>query len=345
MKLSFYRIWFFCAFAAVFLVAGCARVVPTVSPQRAHIADYQDLESFCEKNNLTYNFDTIDDIVTFTSPDIEIKILLNSLAAVANGSVVILKNPPLYSRGKILLPRELEQIIKTEIFIDFRPTLDVKTIAIDPGHGGKDPGAVSARGLKEKTVNLIIANILKRKLEAKGYNVIMTRNRDFFISLEERTEVVRRYNADLFISIHANANRSRNVSGVEIYYLNPNRLNASQRALKLSRTAQFANKPVSPEAAAILWDLSFTKSYSLSVEFSNILHFNFKKLGFSVKPPITSGFYVLRNAYAPAVLVETGYLSNLNEERALRKSYYQNQVAEAIMLSVEGLSRRYSLRR
>ncbi len=330
---------------AVFLclsfIFGCASVNTTISPYRINISDYQDIGSFCSKNKLHYTFDSIDDIITLYSQDAKIKILLNSSVAIIGGTSVMLKNKPFYSRGKILIPRELEKIITTERFVDFRPLFNIKTIVLDPGHGGKDPGAISARGLKEKTINLIIAKILKKKLQAKGYRVVMTRNRDVFISLPQRALMAKGYNADLFISIHANANRSRKVSGVEVYYLNPTRLNSAQRALKMSKKMKFNDKSMPRDAVAILWDLLFTKNHSFSMELSSILHFNFKKLGFSVKPPKTANFSVLRNAYVPAVLVEVGYLSNSNEERALRKSYYQKQVAEVILLSIEALGKRH----
>jgi N-acetylmuramoyl-L-alanine amidase len=328
-------------FLCILFLLGCASVGPTISPYCVNISDYQDIESFCRKNKLKYNFDTVDDIITLRSKDNEVKILINSLAAVVGGTPIMLKNQPFYSKGKILVPRELEKIITNERFVDFRPLFNIKTIVLDPGHGGKDPGAISACGLKEKTINLIITKILRKKLQAKGYRVIMTRTRDVFLSLAERTAVAKRANADLFISVHANANRSRKVSGVEVYYLNPNRLNSAQRAIKMSKRGKFNRKPMSRDAVAILWDLLFTKNHSFSTELSNLLYFNFKKLGFSVKPPRTAGFYVLKNAYVPSVLVEAGYLSNVNEAKALRKSYYQKQVAEAIMLSVEALSKRY----
>ncbi|MFA7677706.1 MAG: N-acetylmuramoyl-L-alanine amidase, partial [Candidatus Omnitrophota bacterium] len=137
------------------------------------------------------------------------------------------------------------------------------------------------------------------------------------------------------ISIHANANHSSKISGVEIYYLSPFRLNSSERALKLAKTENFNGKKYPTDVKAILWDLLITKNYASSVQFSNTLYFAFKNLGFKVKPPRKAPFYVLRFAYVPSVLVEMGYLTNCYEEKILRKKYYQKQIARAIALAVE----------
>ena len=321
---------------------GCATVKPPASSYHFSLSDYENIASFSGRNNFTFSFDTIDDIIVLNSEQSEVKILVSSLAVLVNGSALVLKVPPLYRNGEILVPRQLGEILRADRFVDFRPLFNIKTIVLDPGHGGKDPGAVSPGGLQEKVINLIIAKDLQQKLTARGYKVVMTRTRDIFLSLAERAEVARRNNADLFISIHANANRSSKVSGVEIYYLSADRLESGKRAAKMSREGRFFNRTVDKDAAVILWDLLFTNNHSLSIELSSLLHFNFRKMGFSVKPPRTAGFYVLRNAYVPAVLVETGYLTNANEERALRRSYYQRQISEAIVLSIDALSRRYT---
>ncbi|MCF7907530.1 MAG: N-acetylmuramoyl-L-alanine amidase [Candidatus Omnitrophica bacterium] len=324
------------------VLVGCATTHYKGSQRYVSICDYIELESFCKKHNFTYSFDTIDDVIHLNSNDKEIKLLLNSPVVVKNGSFFQLKSPPLYRNGKILLPPQLTKLISKGPAVSFKPTFQLKTIVIDPGHGGKDPGAISRSGMQEKKINLIVADYLKQELERQGFKVVMSRSRDTYLTLAERTGVAKSHNADLFVSIHANSNRSSSVNGTEIYYLSPSRLNSRERALRLAKSENFYGKSLSPDTKTILWDLLIAKNYALSVEFSNILHFTFKNLGFKVASPKQASFYVLRFAYVPSVLVEIGYLSNSYEEKALRKKHYQKQLAQAIALGITSLNKRYS---
>ena len=323
-------------------VNACATTHYKGGSIRVSNSDYIDLASFCKKYKFDYNFDTIDDLIRIYSPDKEIKLLLNSSVGILSGSIFYLKNSPVYIKGKIFLPRQLETIITSGEFINFRPLFNIKTIVIDPGHGGKDPGAISARGFYEKTVNLRVSQYLKEELERMGFSVILTRNKDVFISLAERTNIAKKHGADLFISVHANSNHSKNVSGVEIYYLSPSRLRAQERSVKLARTENFQGRNIPTDVKAILWDLLIRKNYGFSVELSDIFFLTFKNLGFNIKPPRKASFYVLRVAYVPSILVEMGYLSNNYEEKALRKKHYQKQIAHAIALGVSSLKKRHS---
>ncbi len=221
---------------------ACASTPHRSNSRRVLESDYIDIASFCKKHNFEYSFDTIDDLVRIYSPDREIKLLLNSSVGALSGSIFYLRKPPIYLKGKILLPQQLEQIITSGEFVSFRPLFTIKTIVVDPGHGGKDPGAISARGFYEKTVNLRVSKYLKEELEGLGFKVILTRDKDVFVSLAQRANIAKKHNADLFISIHANSNHSRKVSGVEIYYLTPSRLRAQERSLRLARSENFKVK-------------------------------------------------------------------------------------------------------
>jgi len=321
---------------------ACATIPHRGSSIRVSNFDYIDIAGFCKKHNFEYSFDTIDDLVRIYSPDKEIKLLLNSSVGTLSGSIFYLKKPPIYLKGKILLPRQLEKIITSGEFVSFRPLFTIKTIVVDPGHGGKDPGAISPRGLQEKTVNLIVSKYLKEELERMGFEVILTRTRDVSLSLAERANIAKRHNADLFISIHANSNHSRKVSGVEVYYLSSSRLRAQERSVRLARSEKFQGKSMPVDVKAILWDLLIRKNYGFSVELSDIFYLTFENLGFNIKPPKKASFYVLRFAYVPSILVEMGYLSNRYEETALRKKHYQKQIAHAIALGVSSLKRRHA---
>ena len=321
------------------LGAGCATTSSRSGSLAISTKNYIGLDDFCSRYNLNYKFDTLSDIIVLYSPEKEINLLLGSKVGILDGSVFQLKNPPLYRKSRIILPPDLKEIITSEKITAFKPDFTVKTIVIDPGHGGKDPGAVSRSGLKEKDVNLKIAKYLKEELQKKGFKVFLTRNSDIFLNLPQRVDFARKHSADLFVSVHANANRSKKVNGTEVYYLTPSRLKSHERSLKLAKQASPDGQNLPFDVKAILWDMQISKNYSNSVEAGEALCRSFKKLGFNVKPPKKAPFYVLRYAYTPSILVEVGYLSNRVEEKALRKDYYRRQLAQAIALGITSLNK------
>lgn len=332
----------FFTFILIIFLASCATVPEKRISLPVSKANYISIEDFCKKYNFEYDFDTIDDLLRLHSQSSELKILLNSRVGTLNGSFFYLNTPVVYSKGIIHIPRQLDDFISSGKSVAFRPTFKIRTIVIDPGHGGKDPGAISKDGLTEKTVNLAISRYLKQELEKYGFRVILTRSKDIFISLKERVDIAKQNNADLFISIHANANRSRQINGTEIYYLTSSRLDSHGRAVKLAATGSFQGRRIPQEVKTILWDLLITKNYSTSVEFADTLYYTFKNLGFKIASPKKAPFYVLRFAYVPSILVETGYLSNYYEAKTLRKAYYQKQIAHAIAFGVVSLQKRYT---
>lgn len=309
--------------------------------------DFIELEKLCRRHKLDYSFDTLDDMLIITSSDIDMKLLLASSLAYYNGNVLSIKDRPFYSNGKIFVPKELENIIsskpkKAEI-LRFLP-LSLRTIVIDPGHGGKDPGAISNNGLREKGINLKVARYLKEELNAQGFRVYLTRDRDKYLTLQQRVEVAKYHNADLFISIHANANRSRKVKGLEIYYLSEKYLNDQAKdVVKYEDTSlRVNNRNHSRSAKGAVLDLIRSENTMRSVEFANTLARTLKRMGLNIKSPKGAPFYVLKNAYVPSVLVEIGYLTNAYEEKLIKKSHYQKQIAQGIALSVNRLNKYYA---
>jgi len=323
-------------------ITGCASTSQGSFIRKPSKSSYIDIDSFCQENNFQYSYDTIDDIVTMHSPEKEIKLLLNSPVVSIAGSILNFKNAPLYYQGNIFIPRQIENVINSREFVVFKPLFAIKTVVIDPGHGGKDPGAVSPRGLKEKIINLQISKYLKQELQKQGFKVFLTRDKDNYLSLRQRVDFARKNNADLFISIHTNSSHSQKLSGAEIYYLLPSRINSRERSIRLARSEKFQGKDIGFDVEAMLWDLIITKNYSFSVELSDALYFAFKDFGFKVRSPKKAPFYVLRYAYVPSVLVETGYLSNYYEEKALRGKHYQKQIAQAVTAGVMKLKKRYA---
>lgn len=217
------------------------------------------------------------------------------------------------------------------------PDSKTKTIVIDPGHGGKDPGAIGRGGLREKDVALDIALRLEKRLKAScNCRVLLTRSTDIFIPLEERTAFANTNNADLFISIHANSNKKRNISGVETYFLSPARskdegyVAAQENMMNMESDNEDTN-----DLAFILYDMQSTDKINESSRMAAMVQHALVK---GLKPrhrPHDHGvkqamFYVLHGARMPSVLVETSFISNANEEKLLRGAAYRQEIADGI---------------
>ena len=216
----------------------------------------------------------------------------------------------------------------------------IRRIVIDPGHGGHDPGAVGPSGLQEKEVVLAVGLRLRELLkEELGLDVVMTRSTDVFIPLEERTAIANKVNADLFLSVHANAAANRNASGIETYYLN---LAKTEKAAQLAAKENGTSLEKVSVLQAILFDLmanyKLNDSAHLADEVQKALHkkirgqyADVKNLGVKQGP-----FYVLVGATMPSILVETAFLSNAHEEARLKDPAYLEMTAEGIMEGVRG---------
>lgn len=331
-----------------FFIYGCASMPriskPTINYDFENYdfsgKDYINLNDFCKKYQLDYNFNTLDDLVVMDSSDFNIKLLLAANMFYCNGKVVETDKTPFYSKGVVFLPAEIDKILLDKIqkmgpmAISF-----VKTVVIDPGHGGKDPGAISKRGLQEKDVNLKAAKLLRTELRKLGLRVYMTRTNDRFISLDDRVKFAKRRNADLFISIHANANLSRHVRGFEVYYLSEEFYDRKSKTVSSLENAVFNSRR---KGRRNLLDLVCIDKNRQSLLFAHKIINVFSKMGFNTKPPRGAPFRVLKCTSMPSVLVEMGYLSNSYEERLLRKPYYLKQIAQGIALSVRDIEKFYA---
>lgn len=210
----------------------------------------------------------------------------------------------------------------------------IRRIVIDAGHGGHDPGAVGARGTREKDVVLQIALKLARKLrEDLGLDVVLTRSTDVFLELQERTAIANQVGADLFVSVHANAALNRASSGIETYYLN---LAKTEKAAQLAAKENGTSLEKVSLLQAVLFDLmanyKINDSAHLAEEVQKALHrkvnghfSSTRNLGVKQGP-----FYVLVGATMPSILVETAFLSNEREEERLNDPSYQDDAAEGI---------------
>ncbi|HEX8960639.1 MAG TPA: N-acetylmuramoyl-L-alanine amidase, partial [Geobacteraceae bacterium] len=208
-------------------------------------------------------------------------------------------------------------------------------IVVDPGHGGHDSGAVGPDGTREKDVVLAIGLKLRGMLkEELGLDVVMTRATDIFIPLEERTAIANKVNADLFLSVHANAALNRSASGIETYYLN---LAKTEKAAQLAAKENGTTLEKVSLLQAVLFDLMANYKLNDSAHLADDVqkavyrrvsaHYpGVKNLGVKQGP-----FYVLVGATMPSILVETAFVSNEREEERLKDAQYQDTTAEGIM--------------
>jgi len=219
-----------------------------------------------------------------------------------------------------------------------------KIIVIDAGHGGKDSGAVGARRNYEKNIVLKVSTYLKRLLEQKGYKVYMTRSRDVYVKLRYRTNYANKRDADIFISIHANAarkSRAKKAFGIETYFLSPARSARAKRVASIENKGDMKNMGWSSKNSllTVLNQAKITASNKMAIDIQrNMLYTLRGKYG---KRNIRDGgvregpFWVLVGAQMPSVLVEVGYVSHPKEGRRIATTVYQKRIASGIANGVE----------
>lgn len=211
-------------------------------------------------------------------------------------------------------------------------------IVIDPGHGGRDPGAVGQKGLLEKTVTTAAAKELKRLLERTGrYNVLLTRNGDSFVDHDDRVRIAREKHADLFISIHADSTGSPSTRGASVYTLADRARNRSKRIVTSQNWIMDVDlSDQSDSVGDILVDLAQRSTESQSEAFADILLGNLegktKLVGNSHR---RAGYYVLLAPDVPAVLLELGFLSNVSDEKLLKTKSHRATLMKAVRYSVD----------
>lgn len=260
--------------------------------------------------------------------------------ALVDGVPQTLAAPPLMNQGKFLVPERLWN----DHLARWRPPSQpsrpygglsrLRIITVDAGHGGHDPGAHGRNGLKEKMVTLDISKRLADLLRKDGFQVVMTRNDDRFIPLPGRPAIANRAGADLFVSVHANASRSRAAGGFEVYYLSE-ATDDHARALEAAENAALPHEmggSVPAQTQAILWDLLYTEHRMESSELATHIcrGMSGSDLASKNRGIKSARFAVLKGARMPAVLVEVGFLTHSGEESRLRTPLHRQKVAEGI---------------
>jgi N-acetylmuramoyl-L-alanine amidase len=290
-----------------------------------------------------YQHRLVMDLVPVNPPDPLLALLRETEARRAAGAS---STPAPLPQDEAALEREIEKSLGA---VEAKPAARGKprdeervtryaTIAIDPGHGGEDPGAIGKRGTYEKNVTLSIARRLAKLIEADpSMRVLLTRDGDYFVPLNQRVAKARRVQADLFVSIHADAWIRPDARGSSVFAL-------SERGATSTAAAWMARRENDADLiggvnlgqhdhqlARVLLDLSTTAQINDSLRFGNAVLRELERVNSLHKPRVEqAGFAVLKAPDIPSILVETAFISNPEEERRLKDDAYQQRMAQAI---------------
>jgi len=254
----------------------------------------------------------------------------------ADAGAMLALAPPTQVRERL---RAIKKRAPSEVTLAEQLGLKFRRVVIDPGHGGHDTGTVGADGTKEKDVALAIAKKLRTVLTEQGLEVVLTRETDKFVRLEERARLANVARGDLFISIHCNSLPQRHIRGIETYTLN---LASDRYAIRLAARENATSEKGMSDLQFLLADLATRANTEESVRLatqvqsglvSSLRSKDAKLRDLGTKEAL---FYVLLGTKMPAILVETGFLSNAEEEKRLDSSGYQEDVARAIASGVQG---------
>lgn len=274
--------------------------------------------------------------------------------------VVTATNTPSPNAGRMVTPssksnpftNDQTKVVSTSVAPDNSRSSTVSTsdsriiVAIDAGHGGQDPGAIGAGGLKEKNVTIAIARKLQAILNADPmFQPVLTRDGDYFISVMGRSDVARKKNANVLVSIHADAAPSRSARGASVWVLSNRRANSEmgnwleqhekQSELLGGAGDVLANTASDPYLSQAVLDLQFGHSQRVGYDVATRVLRELRSVGSLHKAkPEHASLGVLRSPDIPSLLVETGFISNSTEERLLGSSAYQDKIARAIHIGL-----------
>jgi len=334
------------ALRSVFLVltlvwlSGCATVPKTPPPTAADLP----LSALCQKYAMDCRSDGMVQTVALSYKGTRIQGLVGSNIVMVGNAKVSLSAPLRRHKGMVMVPPDFERAVigpTTSPLAGAPPALPkrIGRIVVDAGHGGKDPGAIGHNRTKEKDITLDIARRIRDGLDKAGVDVVMTRDKDEFISLGDRTVAASQQNIELFLSIHANASKSRRASGIEVYYAGP--LNKEDLAEDQRRTnekklcGKLQLKDGSDSVRKIVLNMLYNHKLSASPGLADKMARGMAQdVGGSSRGSKPQRFFVLRNTLVPAILVEVGFLSSPKEEANLKSPEYRQQIAEAVVGSV-----------
>ncbi|AZF45226.1 N-acetylmuramoyl-L-alanine amidase [Pseudomonas sp. R1-43-08] len=214
-------------------------------------------------------------------------------------------------------------------------------VVVDPGHGGKDPGAIGSKGQREKDVVLSIAQLLAKRLKReKGFDVKLVRNDDFFVPLRKRVDIARQHKADMFISVHADAASRLTASGASVYALSEGGATSATARFMAQRengadllgaTTLLNLKDKDPMLAGVILDMSMNATIASSLQLGSAVLGSLQNItSLHQKRVEQAGFAVLKSPDVPSILVETGFISNTQDAQRLVTARHQQAVADGL---------------
>jgi N-acetylmuramoyl-L-alanine amidase len=277
--------------------------------------------------------------VTFTGSDLRIQLTATDIV----GDAYRLENPP-----RIVLDFRKGAAPAPGVPQPLQPSLPrdvpgIHTIVIDPGHGGRDVGAMGPNGLMEKDITLTIARKLAAALSSKvGARVVLTREDDSVVSLDQRTALANQYKADLFLSVHVNAAVVKDAKGSETYFLS---LEASDELARKAAESENVTSSPTADLNLILWDLAQNAHHEESSRFAQSIQEEMNAATAVANRGVKQApFKVLVGATMPAALVEVGFISNPEEEAKLQADAFQTLMVEALTRAVQRYKTDYETR-
>ena len=256
-------------------------------------------------------------------------------SAQPDAGAVLASAPPAQVRERL---RAIRKRGASDVTLAEQLGLKFRRVVIDPGHGGHDTGTVGADGTEEKDVALAISKRLRAVLTEQGLEVVLTRDTDRFVRLEDRARLANAAKGDLFISVHCNSLPQRHIRGIETYTLN---LASDRYAIRLAARENATSEKGMSDLRFLLADLATRANTEESVRLATQVQAGLvtrltpkdkKMRDLGTKEAL---FYVLLGTKMPAILVETGFLSNPEEEKRLASAGYQDEVARAIAAGVQ----------
>jgi N-acetylmuramoyl-L-alanine amidase len=322
--------------------------------------NYVNAVDFALEFNFNIKWDSAIGIFALDSQDLKIKFMGDENEVLINNEICILSNKILLIEKGMFIPYEFMGKIRRKInpiaknivskpFAAFEKKSKIKTIVIDAGHGGKDPGAVGKSGLQEKNLVLDIALKLKKICAANGYKVIMTRQSDMFIPLWMRSKIANKAKADLFISIHANAAKDRSAKGAEIFYLS-DAMDDYSRSIEALENASltYEDKLYSSYSYNLdntkkaIWDLTCDEYRRESIVLSKyILQDMCNASDLEFRKVKCARFYVLKHTMLPSILVEVGFLSNASDEKKIARDSVRTSISKGIFKGIQRYSKEF----
>ncbi len=323
-------------------------------------SEYLPLVKICGHYNLKYTWDPFLKTAAIEKDNHSIALRAGSDRILVDGNEARLTRPVMLNSGDVYVPvtfvrNNLKAIVTVEPVESFEEPrraeisgkAAIKTIVIDAGHGGKDVGAIGRKiRLREKKMTLAISKNLKKILEGQGFRVIMTRGDDTFVPLSRRVQIANKNNADLFVSIHINASRTKTLTGFECYFLS-NTADDVGRAVTASESA-----PPKVESGTVLrrtkaldrtlWDMVLSENRAQSADLARQICTSVDEiLPIKNRGVRAARFYVLKLTRMPAVLVEMGYISNRYEEMKLKDTTFVEKLTNAVADGILAYKREY----